>query len=439
MTMMKKFLALLGLYYIASMANLTGLAHAGITIQHWRTANGARVYFVETHALPILDVQVDFVAGSVFDPPGKEGVSALTHTVIDLGAGKFDETEIGNQLADVGANLSGTAEQDRINLVLRTLAMPDKRNAALEVLRLVLQEPRFDANVFQREQKRSIAGLKEALTRPETLANRGFLQALYPKHPYGRLSTPETLAAINLSDVTSFYRQYYAANNAVITLVGDVSRAEAEQITNTLTQGLAVAPQLPTLPPAPELPSGGKTQIAHPASQAHLFMGVPAIERGNLDVFPLVVGNYTLGGGGFVSRLMQEVREKRGLAYSVFSYFQPLRQAGPFIMGLQTKKEQAAEAEKLVKAVFADFAKNGPTEAELKAAKANLMGSFPLRLDNNKKILENVAAIGFYQLPLDWLDKYQERIQRLTVADIKAAFARRVKAENLVTVQVGGE
>ena len=177
-------------------------------------------------------------------------------------------------------------------------------------------------------------------------------------------------------------------------------------------------------------------ELDYPASQAHIFLGMPAIARGDPDFFPLLVGNYTLGGGGFVSRLMQEVREKRGYAYSVYSYFSPMRQAGPFQIGLQTKKAQAGEALQVVRRVLDDFLAQGPSAAELKAAKDNLIGSFPLRLDSNRNILEHAAMIGFYGLPLDYLDNYQARVQAVSAEDIRRAFARHLQPGQLVTVTV---
>ena len=166
---------------------------------------------------------------------------------------------------------------------------------------------------------------------------------------------------------------------------------------------------------------------------------LPALKRGDPDFFPLVVGNYTLGGGGFVSRLMKEVRDKRGLAYSVSSYFMPLAYLGPFQLGMQTKKAQAKEALTVSRQVLAEFLANGPTDTELQAAKQNLIGSFPLRLDSNRKLLDNVALIGFYRLPLDYLDTYQANIEKVTLDEIKAAFSRRLPTAHLVTVVVAGE
>ncbi len=413
-------------------------ALAGVKIEHWVAPSGARVYFVESRVLPILDVQVDFAAGSMFDPAGKSGTAALTRATLDLGAGTRDETAIAEQLADIGATLGGGADTDRASVAVRTLATPEKRNAAIDILKNVLQAPRFDATIVDRERARTVAGLKEAMTRPDAIAGKAFWGALYPAHPYGRQATPESVAALTRDDLVAHHARYYTAANASITLVGDISRGDAEKIAESLGAGLP-AGAAATLPAPPVVAPGKTVALAHPASQAHVLIGLPAIERGNPDFFPLLVGNYTLGGGGFVSRLMKEVRDKRGYAYSVYSYFSPLRQTGPFQIGLQTKRSQAKDAIKLTRDVLDGFLKDGPSGEELAAAKANLTGSFPLRLDSNKKILDNVAVIGFYGLPLDWLDRYQEKVQAVTVDDVKQAFSRRVRAADLMTVTVAAD
>ena len=413
-------------------------ALAGVKIEHWVSPSGARVYFVESRVLPMLDVQVDFAAGSVFDPEGKSGLAGMTRSTLDLGAGKLDETAIAEQMADTGANLAGGADSDRASVALRTLSAKDKREPALDILRNVLHAPRFDAAILEREKARTIAGLKEALTRPDSIAGKAFWAAMYPNHPYGRQATPESIAALGRDDLIAFHARYYNAANASITLVGDLSRQEAEKIAESIAAGLPKG-EAATLPAAPEKPKWSLTQLTHPATQAHVYVGLPAIERGNPDFFPLLVGNYTLGGGGFVSRLMKEVRDKRGYAYSVYSHFSPMRQTGPFQIGLQTKRSQAKDAIKVVREVLDGFLKDGPSDDELSAAKANLTGSFPLRLDSNKKLLDNAAAIGFYGLPLDYLDQYQAKVEAVTVNDIKQAFSRRVRPENLITVTVAAD
>jgi zinc protease len=276
------------------------------------------------------------------------------------------------------------------------------------------------------------------MTRPDSIAGKAFWAAMYPEHPYGRTATPESVAALSRDDLVAYYARYYVAANASITLVGDISRAEAERFAEAIAAGLPKGAPA-TLPAPPTVVPGKAVKLEHPASQAHIHIGMPAIKRGNPDFFPLIVGNYTLGGGGFVSRLMKEVRDKRGYAYSVSSYFNPLRQAGPFQIGLQTKRAQAKDAIALSCDVLDRFLKDGPSAEELAAAKANLTGSFPLRLDSNKKILDNVAMIGFYGLPLDYLDNYQKKVQAVTVDDVKRAFSSYVRPADLMTVTVAAD
>ena len=413
-------------------------ALAGVKIEHWVSPSGTRVYFVESRVLPMLDIQVDFAAGSMFDPQGKSGLAALTRSTLDLGAGKRDESAIAEQLADIGATLGGGADTDRASVALRTLSAKDKRDVALDILRNVLHAPLFDAAIFDREKTRTISGLKEAMTRPDSIAGKAFWAAMYPSHPYGQQATPESIAALERDELADFHKRYYTATNASITLVGDISRKEAEQIALSIAAGLPKGEPV-TLPAAPGQPKGNTVKLPHPASQAHIYIGLPAIERGNADFFPLLVGNYTLGGGGFVSRLMKEVRDKRGYAYSVYSYVAPMKQAGPFQIGLQTKRSQAKDAIKVSREVLDGFLKDGPSEEELTAAKANLTGSFPLRLDSNKKLLDNAAMIGFFGLPLDYLDHYQAKVEAVTADDIKQAFARHVRPADLITVTVAAD
>lgn len=416
------------------------IAYAGPKIDHWVAPTGARVFFVENHSLPILDVQVDFVAGTAYDPPDKNGLAALTQGLLDMGVQGMDETQISNRLADLGAQLAGGADHDRASVNLRTLSTADKRIPALDIFRTVLTSPQFPPEVFDRERARTVAALKDALTRPEAIAGKAFWAAMYPTHPYGRQATPETVGALERSDLADFYRSRYTAKQATVTIVGDLARSQAEELAQQLTAELPTgAGATATAPAPPRLPEASEQRIAHPAAQAHLLMGLPALKRGDPDYFPLIVGNYSLGGGGFVSRLMKEVREKRGFAYSVYSGFQPLLQNGPFLIGLQTKKLQANDALKVTRDVLAGFLAEGPSAAELQAAKQNLVGSFPLRLDSNRKILENVAVIGFYGLPLNYLEHYAENIEKVKASDVRAAFARHVTLENMVTVVVAGE
>lgn len=412
---------------------------AAVKIQQWQTSSGAEVYFVENHDLPIVDVSVNFAAGSARDTAEKSGLAGVTRYLMTLGAAGMSDEVIANKMADVGAILGGEFDADRAAFKLRTLSSEREKTQALDVFTQVLQKPDFPEAVLAREKARIISGLQESATQPESISNKAFMAALYPNHPY-RLDESgevETVSKITREDLQSFYQQHYGARGAVVAIIGDLTPEQANVIAENVTNGLpktAVAAPIPAV----SLPTQPKEQrIAHPASQSHILLGYPGIKRGDPDLFPLYVGNYILGGGGFVSRLTEEVREKRGLVYSVYSYFMPMAELGPFQIGLQTKKDQAEAALKLVKETIDNFIQNGVTEAELKAAKANIIGGFPMRIDSNSKILDYLAMIGFYKVPLNYLDEYNKNVEKVTVAQIKDAFNRRLKPENFVTVVVG--
>jgi zinc protease len=417
------------------------LAWAGLDIQHWTTGQGARVYFVENHDLPMLDVSVVFDAGSARDVPAKAGLAGLTRGMMSLGAGPWGEQEIAERLADVGAVLSGSFDADRAGFGLRTLSSPPEREPAIAVLKAALSLPHFQGAVLEREKARAIAGLKEAATKPDYLGEKAFQEAIYGKHPYALPESGEvaTLASLTRADLDDFHQRHYRPRNMVVALMGDISRSEAARIADELAACLPEG-EAPAALPAVEVAARGTEQVVpHHATQSHLFVGMPGMKRDDPDYFPLLVGNYILGGGGFDSRLLIEIRQKRGLAYSASSYFLPLREAGPFQIGLQTKRESTGEALRVVRDTLDQFLTTGPSDEELAQAKNNLIGSFPLRLDSNKKILDHLAMIGFYRLPMDWLDTYTAKVAAVTKADILRAFRARVRPEALSTVIVGGQ
>lgn len=418
-----------------------GLAPAALPIQHWVTEDGARVYFVESHDLPLLDVSVEFPAGSARDGAETSGLASLTRRLMSLGAGGMSEDDISRSLADVGADLGGRFDEDRAGWSVRTLSSERERTRALEVFARILQRPEFPEAVLEREKARTVAGIREARTKPDYIAGRAFRRLVYGEHPYAldEGGEAETVEKLGRADLEAFYRRHYVAGAAVVAIMGDLTRAQAEDLARQLTAGLPKGDAPPALPPVPAPGSGETARIAHPAKQAHILMGMPVMSRHDPDYFPLLVGNYTLGGGGFVSRLTTQIREKRGLAYSVYSYFQPMAEAGPFVVGLQTKKEQADQALELVRGVVREYVAKGPTEKELRAAKDNIVGGFPLRLDSNKKIVEYLAVIGFYRLPLSFLDDYVGKVEKVSVADIRRAWQRRVSPDLFDTVVVGAQ
>ena len=413
----------------------SSLALAGVKIEHWTAPTGARVYFIETRVLPILDVQIDFAAGGAFVAADKAGVAGLTRSLLEAGAGDMDEEKISGRLVDIGAHLGGGADSDRASVSLRTLSSKTEREAALDLMRTVLSAPTFPQAVLEREKGRTIAGIREAETRPDAIAGKRFAAAIYPGHPYGVSPSVDSVGAITREDLVAFHNRHYGAQGAVVSIIGDVSRAEAEAIALRLTEALPPGGAA-LVPPPVKQPQRETIKVPHPAAQSHVHVGLPAIRRSDPDYFPLLVGNYTLGGGGFVSRLMKEVREKRGYAYSVHSYFAPRKLEGPFEIGLQTRRDQVNDALKVVDEVLTEYIAKGPTPQELAAAKKNMVDGLALRMDSNAKLLGYLSAIGFYGLPLTYLDDFPGNVKAVTAAQVKAAFARHVKAENLVTVVV---
>lgn len=432
---MKKFQILM--LVIASLVAFN--ANAAVKIQQWQTSTGAEVYFVENHDLPIVDLSVNFAAGSARDTPEKSGLAGITRYLMALGAAGMSDEVIANKMADIGAILGGDFDVDRAAFKLRTLSSAREQVQALAVFTQVLQKPDFPEAVLSREKARIISGLQESATQPESISSKAFMNAMYGKHPY-RLDGSgevESVSNIKREDLQNFYNTHYGAKGAVIAVIGDLSREQANTIAENISNGLPKSANISPIAKVEYPAAPVEQRIAHPASQSHILLGYPGIKRGDPDLFPLYVGNYILGGGGFVSRLTEEVREKRGLVYSVYSYFMPMAELGPFQIGLQTKKDQANAALKLVHETLDKFLKNGVTEKELIAAKANIVGGFPMRIDSNGKILEYLAVIGFYKLPLNYLDEYNKKVASVTTAQIKEAFNRRLKPENFVTVIVG--
>jgi zinc protease len=285
----------------------------------------------------------------------------------------------------------------------------------------------------------TLVGLRREEQDPGTVGQKALYHKIFGQHPYAAhpSGTLESVGALTRDDLVDFHRRYYVARNAVVAVVGAVTRPEAEAIAERVTAGLSPGEPAETLPPVPELNSEVLETLIFPSTQTHVYAGQPGMSRTDPDYFPLYVGNHILGGSGLVSLLMEEVREKRGLSYSVYSYFLPMAERGPFLLGLSTKNDKADEAREILMATVKRFREEGPTEEELAAAVKNITGGFPLRIASNADIVQYLAMIGFYGLPLDYLDKFNERVEAVTVADIRDAFQRRVHPERFATVIVG--
>lgn len=323
---------------------------------------------------------------------------------------------------------------------LRTLSDPKLLNPALELFAKIVGQPTFPTDATARERDRALVSLQRDSQLPDVIAEKTFWRSMYGSHPYAHdpIGTVESLRAITRADLAAHHVRYYTGANAWLAIVGDATLSEAKTIAQRALGSLPAGAAATALPPVPPASAKPRVAIDFPAQQSHVRLGHPGIRRDDPDYFPLIVGNYTLGGGGLISRLAVEVREKRGYSYSVYSYFSPMRAAGPFTLGLQTKNAQRDAAIAVARQVLDEFVERGPTEPELEAAKRYLTGSFPLRLDSNKKIAENIAFIGFYALPLTYLDEFIPRVEAVTGEQIRAAFKRHLHPKDAVTVLVGG-
>ena len=324
-------------------------------------------------------------------------------------------------------------------LQLRSLTDPSMLDKAISTMTAIVNEPHFDKKELQRLRKQVLISLKNQLQSPGSIADKTFYRTLYLQHPYATPTAgePETVKSINREDILKFYKQYYVGRNAVVAIVGALDKSEAREMAERLVGKLAKGKSAADLPEVNALQQAEVVENAYPSTQTHILVGQPGMMRGDPDYFDLYVGNHILGGGGFGSRIMKVIRDENGLAYSCYSYFLPMREKGPFIMGLQTKNESRDQALDLLDKTLREFIAQGPTEDELVHAKMNITGGFPLRIDSNKDIVEYIAMLGFYDLPLDYLNTFNNKVNAVSLESIKDAFARRVEPGKLLIVTVG--
>ncbi len=423
-------------------------AWAVLPIQHWQQASGAKVWLVESPSIPMVDIQVAFDAGARREPQDQAGLATALAMMTDKGVKAqgqqpaLDENALGESWADLGASFDAGAGKDSFNYSLRSLTVPDLLQRSVQLAARQIAHPSLPADVWQRDRARWSASIAESNTRPGTVAGRAFTQAVYGGHPYGWRTTEQTLAKIDVKAIRAFHDQYIQACRAKVSVVGAVDKAQADAL---VTQLLSQLPKddgkgcqpLPAVAEVPALKAAQDVRIPFQSAQAQVLIGQPGIKRNDPDFLALLVGDHILGGGGLVSRLMEEVREKRGLTYGVSSSFSPGLHAGAFVVSLQTRPDQAEQARQVAQETLAKFVAEGPTEQELRDAKDNLIGSFALRIDSNRKLLANVANIAWNDLPLDYLDHWTDKIEALTVNDVRSAMQRAIQPDRMVTVVLG--
>jgi zinc protease len=437
-----------GLWLVILTLGLIQSAYAILPIEKLDSYKGAKVFLVQTKALPMVDIEISIDAGDRYDPSNKSGLADMAAGLMNYGArgdkGVWTEAQIADEIADLGASIGVSAGGERTIMRIRSLSRKDLRDRAVQLAATMLSSPLYDAKILGREKQRSITNLLEAETKPEFVLDRRFKKSIYGNYPLGNSPSVKSVSSFGVSDLIQFHKTFYRGDRIIISIVGDVDRIQAAEIAQLLLKKLPQSgPAIAVLPILGRSPVEGlserEIQIPFDSQQAHIVMGMTAIARNNPDYFPLLVGNYVLGGGGFVSRLTSEVREKRGLAYSVFSYFAPGKDVGIFQAGLQTKNDQATLALEVLSSTIAKFIADGPAVSELVAAKSNLVNGYPLRIDNNRKLLDNVSSIAWNDLPIDTMEIWTKQVEAVTLEQVTAAFQKYLAMDRMKIVVLGAK
>lgn len=423
---------------LESLGNINGKpAHRALNIQSWRTAQGTKVLFVEAHQLPMFDLRLTFAAGSSQDD-GTPGLALLTNAMLNEGVPGKDASAIAQGFESLGAQFGNGAYRDMGIASLRSLSAPEKREPALQLFSEVVGQPTFPEGALARIKNQLLAGIELRKQNPGKLASLELNRRLFGQHPYAHPSdgNARSIPEITRAQLEAFHAKAYAAGNGVIALVGDLSRGEAEALAAQISAALPPGPALPKLA-QPEPPKPGLTHIEFASAQTHLMLAQLGIARNDPDYAALYLGNQILGGGGFGTRLMTEVREKRGLTYGIYSTFTPMQVRGPFMINLQTRADYSDGTLDLVQKLVRNFITQGPTQDELDKAKREVAGSFPLSTASNADIVGQLGAIGFYDLPLNHLELFLQQIQALTVEQVKTAMAKHLDPNAFVIVSAG--
>ena len=415
------------------------VASAAPQIEKWQTSNGVKTLFVAAPELPMIDIAVTFDAGSGRDAE-LPGLSQLTHAMLNMGSGSLSADDIAEKFEGLGAQFGASVNLDRSSVALRSLTDEKLFVPALQTFIAITANPSFPEKDFSRLKNQTLVAIKDSSQRPGDMASRAFYKAIYNDHPYAHPTEgyKHSVEGIRLQDVKNFHQQYLVANNALIAIVGDINLQKAKEIAEQIATSFSQGSKPETLPIPKVAHDVGDIYIPFPSQQSHVYLGKLGIQRGHEDYFALYAGNHVLGGGGFTSRLVKEVRVERGLSYSVYSYFFPLFAPGTFTLGLQTRTDQAHQAAEVSLQTIDKFLAEGPSEEELTLSKNNIVGGFPLRIDSNRDILGYLSLIGYYQLPLDYLETFTENISAVTQEQILTAFKKHLDTEELVTIIVGG-
>ncbi len=411
-------------------------AHA-MKIQAIKSPGGIEAWLVEDHSVPLMALKFAFEGGNSQDPAGKEGLANFITGMMDEGAGDLTASAFQERMEEIAMRMSFEDSKDYLYGSFETLTI--NRDKAVELLRLALAKPRFDADAVERVRQQFLASLVYADRDPDKRASREWYAAAFKGHPYARPAngTKESVSSVTSADLEGYRKRVFARSNLKVVAVGDIDPATLGPLLDTVFGALAEKADLVPVPKTMPVLGGTQQIVEMPVPQSVALFGLGAMARKDPDFIPAFVMNQILGGGGFASRLMEEVREKRGLAYSVYSYLQPFKHTSVFAGGVATKNEAIGQSLDVIRGELKRMAENGPTETELANAKSYLTGSYALRFDSNGKIGGQLLGIMIEDLGIDYVDKRNAQVEAVTMADIKRASARLLKSDDLIVTIVG--
>ena len=421
-------------------AGLAAIAFAGAgdataaQIQKVISPSGIEAWLVEEHAVPLISMSFAFRGGNSQDPVGKEGLANLITTLFDEGAGDLDGQTFQSREVDLSMKLS--FEQDRDHFFGEFKALTENRDASFEMLALAVGKPRFAAEAVDRMKREVVAQVRREAKSPDSIAGRLLGQTAFPGHPYGRSSDGDeaSVSKISAADVVDYYHRVLARDGLKIAVVGDIDAKTLGPLLDKVFAGLPAKGQL--VPVADVTPKPGLAQATVETPQTVIRFGTVGPKRNDADFLPAYLMNHILGGGSFSSWLYAEVREKRGLAYSVDTQLAPRDHSGLFVGGVGTRPDRAEESLRLIREQIKRMADEGPTQAELDAAKAYIIGSYALRFDTSDKIAGQLLAIQLDNLGIDYIDRRNGLVEAVTLDQVKAA-ARRILSNELTVSIVG--
>ncbi|WP_092483677.1 M16 family metallopeptidase [Candidatus Ichthyocystis hellenicum] len=408
---------------------------APLAVQHWYV-DKVPVLFIETSRSPILDISLSFAAGSAYDPPGRSGLASLVASLLAMGSMEKDEFQIADKFSALGASYSATVDTDRAVIHLRTLSDSAAIDEALRVVINFITQPTFLPDVVERQKRLMISHLKTEKSFPGFYAKRSLYRQVYSSHPYGVMPTESSIASISAADIKRFYDQHYTKHSLSIAIVGHVSREVSDNIASRLLSGLPAGSKRHSLPRVRVL-RGHVEKVSFASRQTHIAMGVVAVSYDDPDYFPLLVANQAFGGDQISSRLALNIRQRRGLAYSVRTYLLPQQKKGLFGISLQTRDNRAEEAISAVKEELNRLVKDCFTDVEVNEAKERLIKDFSLRQDTNLGYLHALSLMGFYRLPPNWIESYGSHIRSVTRDSVCKAVRSHIKLRFLSTIIVG--